>query len=197
MALLSHDISMRYAFSSIELILSIIIISIALSSLPAILQSSYKSSMDIILSEAITSSYTKLLNIMTHPWNDSISPALAQPIYHSNEIPSNSLTSRHISNILPNSINMAKNSINGFNQDSKELKAGINSKNLLNLDYKISVGFIDGFRLNNTIKYTPSDTVQITITTKANNQPIILKAYSYNIGEPLIKSLIIPAPTKP
>ena len=128
--------SMRYAFSSIELILSIIIISIALSSLPAILQSSYKSSMDIILSEAITSSYTKLLNIMTHPWNDSISPALAQPIYHSNEIPSNSLTSRHISTILPNSINMAKNSINGFNQDSKEWKAGINSKNLLNLDYK-------------------------------------------------------------
>ena len=92
---------------------------------------------------------------------------------------------------------MAKNSINGFNQDSKELKAGINSKNLLNLDYKISVGFIDGFRLNNTIKSTPSDTVQITITTKANNQPIILKAYSYNIGEPLIKSLIILAPTKP
>lgn len=188
---------MRYAFSSIELILSIIIISVALSSLPAILQSGYKSTKDIILSEAISASYTKLLNIMAHSWNDSISPSLAQPIYHSDKLPLNSLTSRDITQIIPNSINSAKNSINGFNNDSGELKAGVSSKNMLNLNYDIRVGFIDGFELDSSIKSTPSDTIQIAITTKANNQPVILRSYSYNIGEPLIKSLIIQAPIKP
>ena len=99
---------MRYAFSSIELILSIIIISIALLSIPSIIQISYKSINNILLSEAITTSYTKISNIISHPWNNAINPALAQPIYHSDELPSNSLTQRHISQIKPNNINSDK-----------------------------------------------------------------------------------------
>ena len=185
---------MRYAFSSLELILSIIIVAIALSSLPSILQISVKSINDAILSEAVTASYTKLSNIIAHPWNDAISPSLAQPIYHSSELPLNSLTSRVISKITPNKINTAKNSINGFNGDSGLLKPGIDSKNLLNLEYAINVGFINDFKFTTNTTNNPTDAIAIKLTTKANTKPIILYSYSYNIGEPLIRSLIIPSP---
>ena len=185
---------MRYAFSSLELILSIIIVAIALSSLPSILQISVKSINDAILSEAVTASYTKLSNIIAHPWNDAISPSLAQPIYYSSELPLNSLTSRVISKITPNKINTAKNSINGFNGDSGLLKPGVDSKNLLNLEYAISVGFINDFKFTTNTTNNPTDTIAIKLTTKANTKPIILYSYSYNIGEPLIRSLIIPSP---
>ncbi|MEE3693666.1 hypothetical protein V2I21_00760 [Campylobacter sp. CLAX-22107-21] len=185
---------MRYAFSSLELILSIIIVAIALSSLPSILQISVKSTNDAILSEAVTASYTKLSNIIAHPWNDAISPSLAQPIYYSSELPLNSLTSRVISKITPNKINTAKNSINGFNGDSGLLKPGVNSKNLLNLEYAISVGFINNFKFTTNTTNNPTDAIAIKLTTKANTKPIILYSYSYNIGEPLIRSLIIPSP---
>ncbi|MBR2148747.1 MAG: hypothetical protein IKK31_01030 [Campylobacter sp.] len=185
---------MRYAFSSLELILSIIIVAIALSSLPSILQISVKSINDAILSEAVTASYTKLSNIIAHPWNDAISPSLAQPIYYSSELPLNSLTSRVISKITPNKINTAKNSINGFNGDSGLLKPGVDSKNLLNLEYAISVGFINDFKFTTNTTNNPTDAIAIKLTTKANTKPIILYSYSYNIGEPLIRSLIIPSP---
>ncbi|MBR2164542.1 MAG: hypothetical protein IJ953_06720 [Campylobacter sp.] len=185
---------MRYAFSSLELILSIIIVAIALSSLPSILQISVKSINDTILSEAVTASYTKLSNIVAHPWNDAISPSLAQPIYYSSELPLNSLTSRVISKITPNKINTAKNSINGFNGDSGLLKPGVDSKNLLNLEYAISVGFINDFKFTTNTTNNPTDAIVIKLTTKANTKPIILYSYSYNIGEPLIRSLIIPSP---
>lgn len=191
---------MRYAFSSLELILSIIIVAIALSSLPSILQISVKSINDAILSEAVTASYTKLSNIIAHPWNDAISPSLAQPIYYSNELPLNSLTSRVISKITPNKINTAKNSINsinsinGFNGDSGLLKPGVDSKNLLNLEYAIGVGFISDFKFATNTTSNPTDAIAIKLTTKANTKPIILYSYSYNIGEPLIRSLIIPSP---
>lgn len=185
---------MRYAFSSLELILSIIIVAIALSSLPSILQISVKSINDTILSEAVTASYTKLSNIVAHPWNDAISPSLAQPIYYSSELPLNSLTSRVISKITPNKINTAKNSINGFNGDSGLLKPGVDSKNLLNLEYAISVGFINDFKFTTNTTNNPTDAIAIKLTTKANTKPIILYSYSYNIGEPLIRSLIIPSP---
>lgn len=185
---------MRYAFSSLELILSIIIVAIALSSLPSILQISVKSINDAILSEAVTASYTKLSNIVAHPWNDAISPSLAQPIYYSSELPLNSLTSRVISKITPNKINTAKNSINGFNGDSGLLKPGVDSKNLLNLEYAINVGFIDDFKFATNTTNNPTDAIAIKLTTKANTKPIILYSYSYNIGEPLIRSLIIPSP---
>lgn len=185
---------MRYAFSSLELILSIIIVAIALSSLPSILQISVKSINDAILSEAVTASYTKLSNIIAHPWNDAISPSLAQPIYYSSELPLNSLTSRVISKITPNKINTAKNSINGFNGDSGLLKPGVDSKNLLNLEYAINVGFINDFKFTTNTTNNPTDAIAIKLTTKANTKPIILYSYSYNIGEPLIRSLIIPSP---
>lgn len=185
---------MRYAFSSLELILSIIIVAIALSSLPSILQISVKSTNDAILSEAVTASYTKLSNIIAHPWNDAISPSLAQPIYYSSELPLNSLTSRVISKITPNKINTAKNSINGFNGDSGLLKPGADSKNLLNLEYAISVGFINDFKFSTDTTNNPTDAIAIKLTTKTNTKPIILYSYSYNIGEPLIRSLIIPSP---
>lgn len=185
---------MRYAFSSLELILSIIIVAIALSSLPSILQISVKSINDAILSEAVTASYTKLSNIIAHPWNDAISPSLAQPIYYSSELPLNSLTSRVISKITPNKINTAKNSINGFNGDSGLLKPGVDSKNLLNLEYAIDVGFINDFKFTTNTTNNPTDAIAIKLTTKANTKPIILYSYSYNIGEPLIRSLIIPSP---
>lgn len=185
---------MRYAFSSLELILSIIIVAIALSSLPSILQISVKSINDAILSEAVTASYTKLSNIITHPWNDAISPSLAQPIYYSSELPLNSLTSRVISKITPNKINTAKNSINGFNGDNGLLKPGADSKNLLNLEYAIDVGFISDFKFATNTTNNPTDAIAIKLTTKANTKPIVLYAYSYNIGEPLIRSLIIPSP---
>lgn len=185
---------MRYAFSSLELILSIIIVAIALSSLPSILQISVKSINDAILSEAVTASYTKLSNIIAHPWNDAISPSLAQPIYYSSELPLNSLTSRVISKITPNKINTAKNSINGFNGDSGLLKPGVDSKNLLNLEYAINVGFINDFKFTTNTTNNPTDAIVIKLTTKANTKPIILYSYSYNIGEPLIRSLIIPSP---
>lgn len=185
---------MRYAFSSLELILSIIIVAIALSSLPSILQISVKSINDAILSEAVTASYTKLSNIIAHPWNDAISPSLAQPIYYSSELPLNSLTSRVISKITPNKINTAKNSINGFNGDSGLLKPGVDSKNLLNLEYAISVGFINDFKFTTNTTNNPTDAIAIKLTTKANTKPIILYSYSYNIGEQLIRSLIIPSP---
>lgn len=185
---------MRYAFSSLELILSIIIVAIALSSLPSILQISVKSINDTILSEAVTASYTKLSNIIAHPWNDAISPSLAQPIYYSSELPLNSLTSRVISKITPNKINTAKNSINGFNGDSGLLKPGVDSKNLLNLEYAIDVGFINDFKFTTNTTNNPTDAIAIKLTTKANTKPIILYSYSYNIGEPLIRSLIIPSP---
>lgn len=185
---------MRYAFSSLELILSIIIVAIALSSLPSILQISVKSINDAILSEAVTASYTKLSNIIAHPWNDAISPNLAQPIYYSSELPLNSLTSRVISKITPNKINTAKNSINGFNGDSGLLKPGVDSKNLLNLEYAIDVGFINDFKFTTNTTNNPTDAIAIKLTTKANTKPIILYSYSYNIGEPLIRSLIIPSP---
>lgn len=185
---------MRYAFSSLELILSIIIVAIALSSLPSILQISVKSINDAILSEAVTASYTKLSNIIAHPWNDAISPSLAQPIYYSSELPLNSLTSRVISKITPNKINTAKNSINGFNGDSGLLKPGVDSKNLLNLEYAINVGFINDFKFTKNTTNNPTDAIAIKLTTKANTKPIILYSYSYNIGEPLIRSLIIPSP---
>ncbi|WP_086241272.1 hypothetical protein [Campylobacter devanensis] len=185
---------MRYAFSSLELILSIIIVAIALSSLPSILQISVKSTNDAILSEAVTASYTKLSNIIAHPWNDAISPSLAQPIYYSSELPLNSLTSRVISKITPNKINTAKNSINGFNGDSGLLKPGVDSKNLLNLEYAISVGFINNFKFTTNTTNNPADAIAIKLTTKANTKPIIFYSYSYNIGEPLIRSLIIPSP---
>lgn len=185
---------MRYAFSSLELILSIIIVAIALSSLPSILQISVKSINDAILSEAVTASYTKLSNIIAHPWNDAISPSLAQPIYYSSELPLNSITSRVISKITPNKINTAKNSINGFNGDSGLLKPGVDSKNLLNLEYAIDVGFINDFKFTTNTTNNPTDAIVIKLTTKANTKPIILYSYSYNIGEPLIRSLIIPSP---
>ncbi|WP_299042802.1 hypothetical protein [uncultured Campylobacter sp.] len=185
---------MRYAFSSLELILSIIIVAIALSSLPSILQISVKSINDAILSEAVTASYTKLSNIIAHPWNDAISPSLAQPIYYSSELPLNSITSRVISKITPNKINTAKNSINGFNGDSGLLKPGVDSKNLLNLEYAIDVGFINDFKFTTNTTNNPTDAIAIKLTTKANTKPIILYSYSYNIGEPLIRSLIIPSP---
>lgn len=185
---------MRYAFSSLELILSIIIVAIALSSLPSILQISVKNTNDAILSEAVTASYTKLSNIIAHPWNDAISPSLAQPIYYSSELPLNSLTSRVISKITPNKINTAKNSINGFNGDSGLLKPGVDSKNLLNLEYAISVGFINDFKFTTNTTKNPADAIAIKLTTKANTKPIIFYSYSYNIGEPLIRSLIIPSP---
>ena len=185
---------MRYAFSSLELILSIIIVAIALSSLPSILQISVKSTNDAILSEAVTASYTKLSNIIAHPWNDAISPSLAQPIYYSSELPLNSLTSRVISKITPNKINTAKNSITGFNGDSGLLKPGVDSKNLLNLEYAISVGFINNFKFTTNTTNNPTDAIAIKLTTKANTKPIIFYSYSYNIGEPLIRSLIIPSP---
>lgn len=185
---------MRYAFSSLELILSIIIVAIALSSLPSILQISVKSINDAILSEAVTASYTKLSNIIAHPWNDAISPSLTQPIYYSSELPLNSLTSRVISKITPNKINTDKNSINGFNGDNGLLKPGVDSKNLLNLEYAISVGFINDFKFTTNTTNNPTDAIAIKLTTKANTKPIILYSYSYNIGEPLIRSLIIPSP---
>ncbi|ARR00634.1 hypothetical protein [Campylobacter porcelli] len=181
---------MRYAFSSIELVISIIIVSIGVYSIPSIIQISHKSASDMILSQAISQSYTKMLNIISHPWSDSIDPALPQPIYHSDTLPLNSLTSRQISQISPNNINNNKNSINGFDGDSGVLKAS--SKSLLNLDYLIKVKFVDK---PNGI--SSSDAMQISISTKANDQLIILNSYSYNIGEPLIKSLIIPAKEQP
>ena len=185
---------MRCAFSSLELILSIIIVAVTLSSIPAILHISSKNINDALLSEAVLASYTKLSNIIAHPWNDAISPSLAQPIYSSSTLPPNSLTSRIISQITPNNINSAKRSINGFDGDKGALQAGVSSKNLLNLEYNINAGFVSSFEFALAKTNIQTDAIVIQLTTKANTQPIVLNAYSYNIGEPLIKSVIIPAP---
>jgi len=61
----------RYAFSLIELIFAIVVISIAVISLPMMIQTTSKGIQGNLTQEAIFASSTKLNEIISYPWDDN------------------------------------------------------------------------------------------------------------------------------
>ena len=65
----------RYAFTMIELIFAIVVISIAVVSLPMMIQTSTKGIEGNLIQEAIFASSAKLNEIISYPWDDNSMPS--------------------------------------------------------------------------------------------------------------------------
>ncbi|ABK82424.1 type II secretion system protein [Campylobacter fetus] len=63
---------MKHAFTVLELILVIVIVGISTAAVPALVMSSTKTNEAVLLQEAITSSKTKLSQILLYPWNSAL-----------------------------------------------------------------------------------------------------------------------------
>lgn len=63
---------MKHAFTVLELILVIVIVGISAAAVPALVMSSTKINEAVLLQEAITSSKTKLSQILLYPWNSAL-----------------------------------------------------------------------------------------------------------------------------
>lgn len=158
---------MKTAFSLIELIVAIVIISIVIVAIPSMIFSTSNLSHQAILQEAITSTKTLLSNVLTNYWNtNSINGAIIQTNDDSlgtyeyngqilNALDINEDVKQAIRNgefidyarlknyvpTIPITSSNSPNAINEFDDFTSTLtiKNKKNSKNIYNLEYKISV----------------------------------------------------------
>ncbi|HDX6329355.1 TPA: hypothetical protein RPW53_000226 [Campylobacter fetus subsp. venerealis] len=189
--------------------------------------SSTKTNEAVLLQEAITSSKTKLSQILLYPWNSALNqsnsntssfpilktdPAKSRPglnsFYNKRDITrlkDDGTTEEVNAEIVGTAAK--KEGINQFDQDkgSIELKGDLNvRKNILKLDYKVEVGYIDiqnadiknadiqnGILTSSTtnkinIKDAILVEIQTTATLSDKKKNVVMRAYSFNIGTPKI-----------
>lgn len=144
---------MKKAFSIIEIIIAIMVIALGVSAIPYIINSNSNSNQGALLQEAITSNKTKLLDIMSFPWNSIVEGETQKiPIF----IISGINDDYNKSNYFANPRNIAQASLNPLKNEI--IKGGINdfagdngsiivtdankSKNILSLKYKVSMGYL-------------------------------------------------------
>ncbi|WP_419249863.1 type II secretion system protein [Campylobacter fetus] len=207
---------MKHAFTVLELILVIVIVGISAAAVPALVMSSTKTNEAVLLQEAITSSKTKLSQILLYPWNSALNqsnsntssfpilktdPAKSRPglnsFYNKKDITrlkDDGTTEEVNAEIVGTAAK--KEGINQFDQDkgSIELKGDLNvRKNILKLDYKVEVGYIDiqnGILTSSTTnKINIKDAILVeiqTTTTLSDKKNVVMRAYSFNIGTPKI-----------
>ncbi|EAH8299266.1 type II secretion system protein [Campylobacter fetus] len=207
---------MKHAFTVLELILVIVIVGISAAAVPALVMSSTKTNEAVLLQEAITSSKTKLSQILLYPWNSALNqsnsntssfpilktdPAKSRPglnsFYNKRDITrlkDDGTTEEVNAEIVGTAAK--KEGINQFDQDkgSIELKGDLNvRKNILKLDYKVEVGYIDiqnGILTSSTTnKINIKDAILVeiqTTTTLSDKKNVVMRAYSFNIGTPKI-----------
>lgn len=150
---------MSRAFSILELVLAIVVLGVSLAALPYIVSMSSKGISSFIVQEAVSTTKSKLSEILTYPWNsnmidqtDSYYPGKLiicddrkkEYLTYSNR--GCMLRDRDNSKIAANNTsNKAKNGINEFNgvvnNDIKITDNASEKKNILNIKGKSSVSF--------------------------------------------------------
>lgn len=162
---------MKKAFSILELVLAIIIIAIAVASVPALISSSLKTNSESLLQEAVVSSSAKLSEIVANYfWANTTT---ATPIV---DMTNNYNGLSYMYN--PRELK-AYDPIEPSGTNGELLVSGDNSKNILNLSYTV-----EAKRQGNESKFTITTTAKLS-TDNDKNPKIVLSAYSYNIGEPI------------
>ncbi|ALV24778.1 hypothetical protein CIG2463D_1207 [Campylobacter iguaniorum] len=161
---------MKKAFSILELVLAIIIIAIAVASVPALISSSLKTNSQSLLQEAVVSSSAKLSEVTaSYSWANSAETTPIVDITNNYKGLGYMYNPRELKVVTPLDPVGTSGTLS-VNGDSS-------SHNILNLNYAISASRTD-------------NEAMFEITTTANNgeaQTIKLTNYSYNIGEPVYK----------
>lgn len=209
---------MKHAFTVLELILVIVIVGISAAAVPALVISSTKTSETILLQEAITSSKTKLSQISLYPWNSALVGSGTFPIIQTSDTPDITKSRKGLESFYsPRAItrqntdgtgeeqvkaapieNTKKEGINQFDQDKGSIKLTgdpNNSKNILKLDYKVEVGYVDiqngTLTSSTTNKTNTKDAILVEIQTTATlsdkEKNVVMRAYSFNIGTPKLR----------
>ncbi|ALV65075.1 type II secretion system protein [Campylobacter fetus] len=209
---------MKHAFTVLELILVIVIVGISAAAVPALVISSTKTSETILLQEAITSSKTKLSQISLYPWNSALVGSGTFPIIQTSDTPDITKSRKGLESFYsPRAItrqntdgtgeeqvkaapieNTKKEGINQFDQDKGSIKLTgdpNNSKNILKLDYKVEVGYVDiqngTLTSSTTNKTNTKDAIlvemQTTATLSDKEKNVVMRAYSFNIGTPKLR----------
>ncbi|AGZ81908.1 type II secretion system protein [Campylobacter fetus] len=209
---------MKHAFTVLELILVIVIVGISAAAVPALVISSTKTSETVLLQEAITSSKTKLSQISLYPWNSALVGSGTFPIIQTSDTPDITKSRKGLESFYsPRAItrqntdgtgeeqvkaapieNTKKEGINQFDQDKGSIKLTgdpNNSKNILKLDYKVEVGYVDiqngTLTSSTTNKTNTKDAIlvemQTTATLSDKEKNVVMRAYSFNIGTPKLR----------
>lgn len=144
---------MKKAFSILEIIIAIMVIALGVSAIPYIINSNSNSNQGALLQEAITSNKTKLLDIMSFPWNSIVENETQKiPIFLISGINDDYNKSNYFAN--PRNITQAnlrllsdgniKGGINDFAGDNGIVNVtdANKSKNILSLKYKVSMGYL-------------------------------------------------------
>ncbi|OCR96338.1 prepilin cleavage protein [Campylobacter fetus subsp. testudinum] len=210
---------MKHAFTVLELILVIVIVGISAAAVPALVISSTKTSETILLQEAITSSKTKLSQISLYPWNSALVGSGTFPIIQTSDTPDITKSRKGLESFYsPRAItrqntdgtgeeqvkaapieNTKKEGINQFDQDKGSIKLTGDTfndrKNILKLDYKVEVGYVDiqngTLTSSTTNKTNTKDAIlvemQTTATLSDKEKNVVMRAYSFNIGTPKLR----------
>ncbi|OCR85878.1 type II secretion system protein [Campylobacter fetus] len=210
---------MKHAFTVLELILVIVIVGISAAAVPALVISSTKTSETILLQEAITSSKTKLSQILLYPWNSALVGSGTFPIIQTSDTPDITKSRKGLESFYsPRAItrqntdgtgeeqvkaapieNTKKEGINQFDQDKGSIKLTGDTfndrKNILKLDYKVEVGYVDiqngTLTSSTTNKTNTKDAIlvemQTTATLSDKEKNVVMRAYSFNIGTPKLR----------
>ncbi|OCR98164.1 prepilin cleavage protein [Campylobacter fetus subsp. testudinum] len=210
---------MKHAFTVLELILVIVIVGISAAAVPALVISSTKTSETILLQEAITSSKTKLSQISLYPWNSALVGSGTFPIIQTSDTPDITKSRKGLESFYsPRAItrqntdgtgeeqvkaapieNTKKEGINQFDQDKGSIKLTGDTfndrKNILKLDYKVEVGYVDiqngTLTSSTTNKTNTKDAILVEIQTTATlsdkEKNVVMRAYSFNIGTPKLR----------
>lgn len=161
---------MKHAFTVLELILVIVIVGISAAAVPALVMSSTKTNEAVLLQEAITSSKTKLSQILLYPWNSALNQSNSNtssfPILKTSSV-DNLAKSRPGLNSFYNKRDITrlkddgtteevnaeivgtaakKEGINQFDQDKGSIDISNpkfnERKNILKLDYTVTVSYL-------------------------------------------------------
>ncbi|OCR88727.1 prepilin cleavage protein [Campylobacter fetus subsp. testudinum] len=210
---------MKHAFTVLELILVIVIVGISAAAVPALVISSTKTSETVLLQEAITSSKTKLSQISLYPWNSALVGSGTFPIIQTSDTPDITKSRKGLESFYsPRAItrqntdgtgeeqvkaapieNTKKEGINQFDQDKGSIKLTDDTfndrKNILKLDYKVEVGYVDiqngTLTSSTTNKTNTKDAIlvemQTTATLSDKEKNVVMRAYSFNIGTPKLR----------
>jgi len=203
----------RYAFTMIELIFAIVVISIAVISLPMMIQTSTKGIESNLVQEAIFASSAKLKEIISYPWDDNSiqSGSMLSKVIWTSAHDCNSSTKLRPGHIMEQQHRRCLDSNFSLIQPTAVLGMEVNDAGVYddiddfnNVSTHIFInntggsitsaqGYKEDYTMDINVSYAAFDTttaasknmkkIDITIKDSDNNITTKLHTYSANIGE--------------
>jgi len=209
----------KRAFSMIELIFAIIVISIVMLAIPALFSTSSQSLEEIIKKDAIFYSYYQLGNILTYPWDENSTQGLRTVAINANgdsELIATKASDHHYRVVaVSREINLSKNAsfplqkegsriddiddFNGYsiaiNKSSKEFKLDMNLTIYVaysddNANYAAT--HLNPLQIFNTLSHSSHiKLIESNITFKGDTI-LVMRAFACNNGSSVIRSRSFP-----